>query len=64
MFAGKTGVDEYTVEWGDIIRVDRTTDRREDQRRAMQIYAGLLEDFARRYPYQVYLFEDAWRTSN
>ena len=61
MFAGKTGMDEYTVEWCDIIRIDRSGDRREGLHRAMQSYAGLLEDFSRRHPYQVYLFEDAWR---
>ena len=61
MFAGKTGVDEYTVEIADVIRVGRTGDRRENLQRAMQTYAGRLEEFAARHPYQVYLFEDAWR---
>ena len=61
MFAGKTGVDEYTVDMADIIPVERTGDRRENLRRAMQTYACRLQEFAERHPYQVYLFEDMWR---
>lgn len=61
LFASRTGPDEYTVEIADVIRVSREGDRRENMRRAMQSYADLLQEFAARNPYQVYLFEDVWR---
>ncbi len=61
MFAARTGVDEYTADMVDIIRVARGGDRRANLRRAMQAYADRLQEFAQRYPYQVYLFEDVWR---
>ncbi|MFH0881103.1 MAG: hypothetical protein V2A34_15435 [Lentisphaerota bacterium] len=61
MFVSKTGVDEYTVDMAEVIRVERSGNRRENLRRAMQIYARRLQEFAERHPYQVFLFEDVWR---
>jgi predicted LPLAT superfamily acyltransferase/uncharacterized protein (DUF2062 family) len=61
LFAPKTGVDEYTVEIADVIRVERGGDRRANLRRAMQTYADRLSEFAARYPCQVYMFDDVWR---
>lgn len=60
MFAAKTGTDKHTVEMTDVFRVERSGNREENLHRAIERYASLLEGFAKRYPYQVHLFEDVW----
>jgi predicted LPLAT superfamily acyltransferase len=62
MFCAKTGVDAYTVDMADVIDIERSGDKRESLRRAMQRYALRLEEFAGKYPYQVHLFEDVWQS--
>lgn len=61
LFSARTGDDEYTVAMADVLRVESAGPRRERVKSAMQAYAHRLQEYARRHPYQVYLFEDAWR---
>jgi predicted LPLAT superfamily acyltransferase len=62
MFTAKTGASAYEVEIAGIIHPTRPlgATKHERIRRMMQQYADLLSDYARRYPYQFYLFHDAW----
>jgi len=62
-FSSKTGPSSYRLQLAKVIRVPQISGRRAAAFAPFaQEFAGALEAFSRRYPYQFYNFYNLWAT--
>jgi predicted LPLAT superfamily acyltransferase len=54
---------KYLVDVSQVIypRYDGTKDKRGQLRKYVQEFAGMLDTYIEKYPYQCFLFHDVWR---
>lgn len=63
LLSAKTGARKYVVDVRNVLvpRFEKGCDRNARLREWVQVYVSIIEDYARRHPYQVFLFRDVWR---